>query len=173
MLRISFRRAARPTKAITTSQTRAVNMAAMVEAPQTKREGDISDSFASMAGVEVKPLPDQFRQIKLALVEGREDKIKASWNHLLKKLLVENEVIANKGSDVIPEIRFSHLDEDLHTARRELKKRGAAVVRGVIPEDEARAFKFDIEDYVRKNPSTHGRRSIRIPLPDRLFHPTN
>jgi hypothetical protein len=30
------------------------------------------------------------------------------------------------------------------------------VIRGVIPEQEARAYKFEIEEYVKKNPQTKG-----------------
>lgn len=131
-------------------------MAAMADAPQDKREGDISDSFASLAGVKDEPLPDHFRQLKLSLVEGREEKIQASWNRLLEELRAENEVVAKQGSRIIPEVRFEHLDEDLDRTRHEIKKRGAVVVRGVIPEDEARGYKFELEEYIRKNPQTKG-----------------
>lgn len=132
-------------------------MAAMATASQDKREGDISDSFASLAGVKDEPLPDQFRQLKLSLVEGREDKIKASWHRLLQRLEIENDIIAELGSKVIPEVRFNNLEEDLAGNRDAIKKRGAAVIRGVIPEDEARQYKFDLEEYIRKNPQTKGK----------------
>lgn len=136
-------------------QTRAVNMAAMA-APQTKREGDISDSFASLSGKEAVPLPDRFRQLKLSLSAGREDKLTASWNRLLRVLKKENDIVAKTGPAIIPEVRFSHLDADLASLKSEIRKRGAAVIRGVIPEDEARSYKFEIEEYVRQNPHTRG-----------------
>lgn len=137
-------------------------MAAMARPTQesqdnNKREGDISDSFASLAGVKDEPLPDHFRQLKLSLVAGREDKIKASWNKVLAELRVENDVVAEQGSRIVPVIRFAHLDEDLSRCRDDIKKRGVVVVRGVIPEDEARAYKFELEEYIRKNPETKGR----------------
>lgn len=131
--------------------------APLAAAPQDKREGDISDSFASLAGVKDEPLPDQFRQLKLSLAEGREDKIKASWGRLLQKLKEENDVVADQGSKVIPEVRFDRLDEDLSRSKDEIKKRGAVVIRGVIPEDEARGYKLELEEYIRKNPQTKGR----------------
>lgn len=131
-------------------------MAVMAEATQHKREGDISDSFASLAGVKDEPLPDGFRLLKLSLVSGREEKIKASWNRLLGKLKVENKVVVEQGSKIIPEVRFDHLDEDLGNTRDEIKKRGAVVIRGVIPENEARRYKFELEEYIRKNPQTKG-----------------
>lgn len=155
MLQSAIKRAGRPL-AVAASQRRCVNMAAMATASQDKREGDISDSFASLSGVKDEPLPDQFRQLKLSLVEGREDKIKASWHRLLQRLEIENDVIAELGSKVIPEVRFDNLEDDLSQNRDAIKKRGAAVIRGVIPEEEARQYKFDLEEYVRKNPQTKG-----------------
>lgn len=136
-------------------------MAAVATASQDKREGDISDSFASLSGVKDEPLPDHFRQLKLSLVEGREEKIIASWHRLLKRLEIENDVIAELGSKVVPEIRFDNLEEDLSKTKDAIKKRGAAVIRGVVPEDEARQYKFDLEEYIRKNPQTKGQYSYR------------
>lgn len=158
MLRSVARRAGRPL-AVGATGRRGVNMAATAAASQDKREGDISDSFASLAGIKNEPLPDQFRQLKLSLVEGREEKIIASWHRLLQRLEVENDVIAELGSKVIPEIRFDHLEDDLATTKDAIKKRGAAVIRGVIPEEEARQYKFDLEEYIRKNPQTKGESS--------------
>ena len=154
MFQSAAKRAGRPL-AVAASQRRGVQMAA-VAASRDRREGDISDSFASLAGVKDEPLPDQFRQLKLSLVEGREEKIKASWDRLLQRLEIENDVIAELGSKVVPEIRFDNLEDDLSRNRDAIKKRGAAVIRGVIAEDEARQYKSDLEEYIRKNPQTKG-----------------
>ncbi|CAK7210196.1 hypothetical protein SBRCBS47491_000695 [Sporothrix bragantina] len=117
-----------------------------------KREGDISDSFASLSGLESTPLPDHYRQLKLSLMAGRDETtIVASWQRLLKELRTENETISRLGPDVIPSVRYSHLDEDLTTHKDELHKRGVAVIRGVIPEAEARGYKDQVEAYVAKN----------------------
>lgn len=152
----TFKRAIGPT----VSHVRTLGMAAMSAGapPLAKKEGDISDSFGSLSGTETKPLPDRFRELKLSLVAGREEQIKHSWNRLLERLKVENDVVAKEGSNVIPDVQFSELPGDLDRLKDEIHKRGAAVIRGVIPEAEARAYKDEIEDYVRKNPSTRGRR---------------
>lgn len=119
---------------------------------QGKREGDISDSFASLSGLHATPLPDRYRQLKLSLVADHDEaQIVASWERLLDVLREENETIARLGPDVIPSLRYSHLDEDLAAQKDELAKRGVAVVRGVIPRDEARAYKDSIEQYVASN----------------------
>ena len=123
----------------------------------TKREGDISDAFASMSGRAAEPLPDRFRQLKLQLVDGREDAIIAGWNRLLAALRQENDEVARGGPSIIPEVRFDNLDEDIDRKKDQIRKRAVAVVRGVIPRDEARAYKFEIEEYVRRNPQTRGK----------------
>jgi len=122
----------------------------------SKKEGDISDAFTSLSGAQREPLPDRYRQLKLNLLQGREDKIVQSWKKLLRELKRENEIVAKKGPGVIPQIDFKDLEKSSDGLREEVKKRGVVVVRGVIPEGEARAYKAEVEEYVAKNPSTRG-----------------
>lgn len=126
------------------------------QAHQPKKEGDISSVFVSLSGADRPPLPDRFRLIKNSLVAGREDKVIASWNRLLEALRRENELIASRGSAVIPTIEFKDLERDIEKLKPEIQKRGAAVIRGVVPEAEARGYKSEVEEYVKKNPSTKG-----------------
>ncbi|KAH7143246.1 hypothetical protein DER46DRAFT_110953 [Fusarium sp. MPI-SDFR-AT-0072] len=120
----------------------------------SKKEGDISDAFTSLSGAQREPLPDRYRQLKLNLLQGREDKIVQGWKKLLRELRRENEIVAKKGPGVIPQIDFKDLEKSNDGLRDEVKKRGVVVVRGVIPEGEARAYKAEVEEYVAKNPST-------------------
>ncbi|KGQ03000.1 Uncharacterized protein ybiU [Beauveria bassiana D1-5] len=120
----------------------------------SKKEGDISDAFVSLSGVKRDPLPDRFRQLKCDLVRGREKQITESWNRLLRDLKRENETIAQKGSDVVPQIEFANLESGVRGLEDEIKKRGVVVVRGVVPEAEARAYKEEVEEYVKRNPWT-------------------
>ncbi|KAF5533931.1 DUF1479 domain-containing protein, partial [Fusarium mexicanum] len=119
-----------------------------------KKEGDISDAFTSLSGAQREPLPDRYRQLKLNLLQGRQDKIVQSWNKLLHELKRENEIVAQKGPGVIPQIEFKDLERSSDALREEVKKRGVVVVRGVVPEGEARAYKAEVEEYVARNPST-------------------
>ncbi|KFG87344.1 DUF1479 domain protein [Metarhizium anisopliae] len=132
--------------------TRAASTATAQKA--VKKEGDISDAFVSLSGARRPPLPDRFRKLKCDLVRGRERQIADSWTRLLRRLRAENEIIAQKGSEVIPQVNFADLDAGCEGLKEEIRKRGAIVVRGVIPESEARAYKEEIEDYVKKNPWT-------------------
>lgn len=132
-------------------------MSSSSQTHQPKKEGDISSVFVSLNGAEVEPLPDRFREIKSQLVAGREDKVVASWNRLLDALKTETAAIAKKGSAVVPTLEFADLERDLERLKPEIRKRGAAVIRGVVPEAEARAYKSEVEEYVRKNPHTCGK----------------
>ncbi|KAI5860892.1 DUF1479-domain-containing protein [Durotheca rogersii] len=127
----------------------------MAAAPtQGKREGSIADAFVSLSGIARSPLPQRYLEHKKALVEGHEKDVIDSWNRLLPQLKRENETIYREGPRIIPTIRFRDLDRDLVELRSEIERRGVAVVKGVVPEEEARSLKSEIEEYVTQNPHT-------------------
>ncbi|GKT52241.1 uncharacterized protein ColSpa_12422 [Colletotrichum spaethianum] len=136
------------------TQRRTVMMGAAAAQHAPKKEGDISSVFVSLSGAAREPLPDRFRTLKQDLVAGHEDAVVQSWGRLLRALREENETVAAKGPAIIPSVDFRNLDEDVARLKGEIRKRGAAVIRGVVDETEARAYKEEIEAYVRKNPST-------------------
>ncbi|ANB12420.1 hypothetical protein AWJ20_673 [Sugiyamaella lignohabitans] len=128
-------------------------------AMKAKAAGDISSVFPSLSGVPFVPLPERFTDVQRKLISGREEAIKTSWNSLLVDLEKEVENIANNPK-VIPEIdyseissatgRFSSKTEEL------IKKTGAAVIKNVIPEKEARQYKYDLDEFIAKNPDVKG-----------------
>ena len=75
---------------------------------------------------------------------------------LLEKLHDEIETIKQRGPAIIPEIDFMDIDNAPESFRKELKKRGVAVVRNVVPQEEALEYKRDIRRYIKANPSTKG-----------------
>lgn len=121
-----------------------------------RKKGDISSVFVSLSGGEAAPLPGRFADQKKRLVAGRENQIQKSWDRLLRKLKDEVNLIEQRGSDIIPSIDFKDIHSSPAVFRDELRKRGVAVIRGVIPEHEARGYKKEIEDYVKTNPGTKG-----------------
>jgi hypothetical protein len=123
---------------------------------QLKAEGDISSVFASLSGAAPTPLPARFAQIKRDLVKGNERQVTASWHRLLQQLRKENKIVAAAGPAIIPQIEFSELATASDAVKAEIRKRGVAVIKSVIPEEEARSYKDDVEKYVKANPSTKG-----------------
>jgi hypothetical protein len=133
-----------------------VRTAATAEAmaPVQKKEGDISDAFASLSGMQFGPLEPRFADVKSKLIAGNEEAIQASWNRLLASLKEEIPIIKQLGSKVIPEIDFKDIDNPSPEFRAEHKKRGVAVIRNVLPQEEALQLKEGIREYLRANPQT-------------------
>ncbi|CAK3767294.1 Hypothetical predicted protein [Lecanosticta acicola] len=119
-----------------------------------KREGDISDAFASLSGLEFKPLEPRFADLKAQLIAGNEEALYDSWNRLLASLREEIPLIAQKGPKIIPEIDFKEIDNASPEFQAEHRKRGVAVIRNVLPEQEALALKKDLRAYLQANPQT-------------------
>ncbi|KAL6713799.1 hypothetical protein ACLMJK_008291 [Lecanora helva] len=125
----------------------------------SKASGDISSVFPSLQeGVTAQPLPARFAEVKKRLIEGHEEQVRESWHRLLAELRKETEIIKALGSNVIPEIAFKdmHNLEKRTKFRDELRERGIAVIRGVVPEREALGWKELLRRYIRDNPSTKG-----------------
>lgn len=137
--------------------------AATAPATAQKRAGDISDAFASLSGKEFGPLEPRYANLKKELIAGREDAIRASWERLLKDLRSEIPHIVETGSKVVPEVNYKDIVNGTVSQEfmDEHRKRGVAVIRGVVDEKEARDFKNEIEEYVRVNPHTKGEFSVK------------
>ena len=124
-----------------------------------KRAGDISDAFVSLSGHKFEPLTPEYADLKGRLIRGHETEVRDSWERLLRYLREEIPLIVELGSKVIPEIDFKDVDHAPEAFSNELRKRGVAVVRGVIPEQEALQWKEELREYILQNPQTKGRTS--------------
>jgi hypothetical protein len=82
--------------------------------------------------------------------------VRKSWDRLLKDLREEIPHIVERGSKIIPEIDFKDLDHAPETFSSEFRKRGVAVIRSVVPEQEASQWKEELKEYIRQNPQTKG-----------------
>lgn len=133
---------------------RMLNARTATTAAQIKKEGDISNSFAQLSGKKFGPLEPRFAALKTRLIEGRQDAVVASWQRLLERLREEIPLIASLGSKVIPEIDFSDLDAASQRFKDEHRKRGVAIIRNAVPEQEALDLKQDLRDYIAANPKT-------------------
>lgn len=145
-------RAANPRSAFQCSSP--LRTAATSTQPQGKREGDISDAFASLSGLQFEPLEPRFAAVKQNLIRGHEDAIQDSWHRLLASLREEIPLIAEAGSSIIPEIDFKDLDGASADFKAEHRKRGVAVIRNVVPDEEVLEWKRELREYIAANPHT-------------------
>ena len=127
---------------------------AATAAPVQKKEGDISDAFASLSGMQFEPLEPRYADVKSRLIVGNEQALYDSWNRLLASLREEIPILAEQGSKVIPEIDFKDIDNAGPEFRAEHKKRGVAVIRNVVPQQEALEMKDELREYIKANPQT-------------------
>ena len=131
---------------------------ASTAAAVTKAAGDISSVFPSLSGTATAPLPRRFAELKTALIRQHKRPLQESWQRLLAELRTEVEVLRALGSAVVPKIAFGDIDrrEKRAAFREEFRKRGVAVVTGVVTEKEALGWKELVQRYVRDNPQTKG-----------------
>lgn len=98
----------------------------------------------------MEPLPQRFAKIQAEIISGREQELENSWSRLLNQLAVETKRIKELGSKAVPDIASPELLDD-PAVRDEIRNSGVAVIRGVVPQEEALKYKADIIDYIREN----------------------
>lgn len=126
----------------------------MATAATQKKEGDISDAFASLSGIKFEPLEPRFAELKSRLISGHEDALYNSWNRLLASLREEIPMIAELKSKVVPEIDFKDIANPSPEFVSEHRKRGVAVIRNVIQQQEVLDLKQELREYIKANPHT-------------------
>lgn len=127
----------------------------MRSATSNSKPTDISAVFPSLRGEIVGPLSPEFGELQRRVVSGREDLIKDSWERLLPAIQKEVEEVKVLGSKAIPEVDLADIKDGenfTEAVQEEIRKRGCVIVRNVIPRDEARQFKLDLDEYVKENP---------------------
>ncbi|KAF2127993.1 DUF1479-domain-containing protein [Dothidotthia symphoricarpi CBS 119687] len=141
-------------RSIRSPSRRALSQLRTAATQAQRRAGDISDAFASLSGQEFKPLTSEYASLKGRLVRGHESQVRESWERLLQNLREEIPLIVELGSDVIPQIEFKDINNAPEAFGNELRKRGVAVVRNVVPEQDALQWKEQLRQYIRQNPQT-------------------
>lgn len=81
------------------------------------------------------------------------------WNDLLPRLKREIECIYSMGPRVVPTIDFKDVKKGSvgEDFKKSMKRHGVAVVRGVVPEEQALHWKEGAREYIKKNPQTKGK----------------
>ncbi|KAI5481415.1 hypothetical protein MNV49_004171 [Pseudohyphozyma bogoriensis] len=129
-----------------------------------KKEGDISSVFATLSGGN-DPLPPRFAEMKQSFVKSTEhaEALKQSWSSILAALKPEVDEISRRGGEVVPSITYpgpgtsANLKEWVDSKTyQEIKRRGAAIIKNVVPPEQALRWKEQIKDYVAANPSVKG-----------------
>lgn len=107
----------------------------------------------SFYGSEPIPLPTRFATIKRRLIQGKEPAIEASWRRLLVALKSEIDHIQSRGTDLVPTINFTDIDDPDKVAPfgRDLKRYGVALVRGVVSQSQTETWIRQTREYLTRN----------------------
>ncbi|EPQ32237.1 uncharacterized protein PFL1_00434 [Pseudozyma flocculosa PF-1] len=134
-------------------------------APSTagKKEGTIASVFATLSGGSLEAaLPARFAELKRSMIrdEAHVQALKAAWLDVLTQLQGRVEETVERGGDLIPQIEYP---TDAEAARQpidkwtsphtleEVRQRGVAAIKGVVPAAQALQWKEDIQAYAKMN----------------------
>ncbi|KAK3382950.1 hypothetical protein B0T24DRAFT_515514 [Lasiosphaeria ovina] len=115
------------------------------------------------------PLHHRFSALKEGLSSTNEAALIQSWQQLLHDLSKEVGLISSKGSGIVPTIDFANIMKQEHAESflADLKERGVAVIRKVVPQDTALRWRRDATEYIGQN----SRQAQAVVPPDDPAHP--
>ncbi|KAJ4397537.1 hypothetical protein N0V93_001768 [Gnomoniopsis smithogilvyi] len=101
-------------------------------------------------------LLNRLLETKVEQLSGNEAKLSASWELLLHQIQDEIRSVSQTGSKNIPEIGFHDIRsiDKADSFLRDLTTRGAVIIRNVVSVNEAEAWSFELDSYLRDNPHT-------------------
>lgn len=100
-------------------------------------------------------LSQRFAALKESMVSRREDSLVSSWRQLLEAIREEVDLVSSLGSQIVPSIDFADIRklEYAESFQEELRTRGVAVIRNVVPRDTALDWEDETRVYLDQNPS--------------------
>ncbi|KAI0260969.1 hypothetical protein BC834DRAFT_925695 [Gloeopeniophorella convolvens] len=118
-------------------------------ARKQKEEGSIASVFTSLSGGAEAALPARFSELKKSIWN---DALVQSWREVVEELRVATKEVAAKGTDIVPSVQFSDIENGLSKDQiEEIRKRGVVLVRGGVPREEALGWKQSLKEYATLN----------------------
>ncbi|KAJ7220279.1 hypothetical protein GGX14DRAFT_434027, partial [Mycena pura] len=105
------------------------------------------------------PLPPRFTEIKRAIAATSpnfEQNITKAWGEVLAELDKVTKTIAQEGSSYIPQVAFKDLNNLSEAQIANIKRKGTVVIKDVVDDDQARAWKAGLEEFIKANPQAEG-----------------
>ncbi|KAJ7116584.1 hypothetical protein C8R44DRAFT_792863 [Mycena epipterygia] len=105
------------------------------------------------------PLPPRFTEIKRAIAANNpnfEQDLTKAWNEVLVELDQVTKTIAKEGSAYIPQVSFTDLDKLSDAQIADIKRKGTVLIKDVVDDDQARAWKASLEEFIKANPQAEG-----------------
>ncbi|KAJ7082858.1 hypothetical protein B0H15DRAFT_851751 [Mycena belliarum] len=105
------------------------------------------------------PLPPRFTEIKRGIAAANpnfEQDLTKAWNEVLAELDRVSKTIVKEGSAYIPQVAFADLDKLSEAQIADIKRKGTVVIKDVVDDAQARAWKSSLEEFVKANPQSEG-----------------
>ncbi|EFQ35501.1 hypothetical protein CGRA01v4_00033 [Colletotrichum graminicola] len=141
------------TTAATTRSSTSTPAAVAAAASRKVFPKSMEPPVVSFYGAEPIPLPSRFAGVKKRLIAGHEAAVEASWRRLLDALRTEIADIQDRGSELIPSINFTDINDPVRVEAfaHRLRRYGVAVIRGVVSPNDARGWVQETHEYLDKN----------------------
>ncbi|KAF7312021.1 hypothetical protein MIND_00214000 [Mycena indigotica] len=103
-----------------------------------------------------------FADIKAAIAAENgpdfEQKATQAWAEIIAELQLVTNTIAQEGPSYIPTVSFADIQAGSLSAAQiaEVKRKGSVVIKDVIDDKQARLWKEELEEFVKKNPQAEG-----------------
>nr|GAT52483.1 predicted protein [Mycena chlorophos] len=112
------------------------------------------------------PIDARFAEIKTAIAAQPEfggpdafaRKATEAWGEVIAELKEATRQIEEEGQAYIPRVSFADIQKGTLTAEKiaEVKRKGTVVITDVVEDEKARAWKADLEEFIKNNPQTEG-----------------
>ncbi|WYZ38031.1 hypothetical protein EsH8_II_001537 [Colletotrichum jinshuiense] len=135
------------------SSTSPQHAAAVAAASRKVFPKNMEPPVVSFYGTEPIPLPSRFAGVKKRLIAGHEAAVEASWRRLLDAIRTEFADIQARGSELIPSINFTDINDPVRVEAfaHRLRRYGVAVIRGVVSPSDAQDWVQETHGYLEKN----------------------
>ncbi|KAJ7760633.1 hypothetical protein DFH07DRAFT_816198 [Mycena maculata] len=105
------------------------------------------------------PLPPRFTEIKRTIAATNPDfeqNVTKAWIEVLAELDKVTTLITKEGSAYIPQVAFADLDKLSPAQIADIKRKGTVVIKDVVDDAQARAWKTGLEEFIKANPQAEG-----------------
>ncbi|KAL1745584.1 hypothetical protein HDZ31DRAFT_62993 [Schizophyllum fasciatum] len=104
-------------------------------------------------------LPPQFADLKKEIADSIPDfesKATRAWGEIIAELAIVTKAITEQGSKYIQEVEFSELKKLSKDDIDKIKRIGTVVIHNIVPDEEAKQWKSDLDEFVKTNPDVGG-----------------
>ncbi|KAI9470044.1 MAG: DUF1479 domain-containing protein [Benjaminiella poitrasii] len=120
-----------------------------------KPRGDISSVFSHLGGEETL-LDEALLQVKKDIMANTDRVLfQQAYNRMIASFEKETPQVQSLGPAIVPQVTLQQIEANNgqfpSNIADSIRKHGCVVIRNVVPEEEARDYKKEVEDYIRRH----------------------